>query len=92
MKTKIEAKTLLPAIIHFAETYLTEDDFKVLKKCLKADDIAEGIKDDPIVKAGGLQKILESFLKSNKEITKKLTKQNASKKRKSSKVDSDDEE
>ena len=43
MKVKIEAKTLLPAVLHFAETYLTEDDYKVLKKCLKADDVADKV-------------------------------------------------
>lgn len=91
MKIKIEAKTLLPAVVHFAETYLTEDDFKVLKKCLKADKVADNISKDPIVKAGGLEKLLQTYLKSNKDLAKKIgVVQDDKKKRKKSESSSDE--
>lgn len=94
MKIKIEAKTLLPAVLHFAETYLTENDYKVLKKCLNPDHqkVAEDLNEDPIVKAGGLTKMLECFLKSNKDIQKKFKESKGkNKKRKNSSSEEEDE-
>jgi len=60
---------LWPLILDFVDTYFGEDDLSSFKKyfSLNIDHTA-----DPIVKAGGLQALLASFLKSNKEVLKEL--------------------
>lgn len=64
---KVQAEDLWPLILDFVETNFGEDDLASFKKyfSLKVDH-----KKDPIVKAGGLQAMLATFLKSNKEVLK----------------------
>ena len=88
MKVKIEAKTLLPAILHFSSVYLTPDDHKILEKCLRSSELATDIDKDPIVKAGGLPKLLQNYMKENKNLAKALQ----GKKRKNSEVSKADDE
>jgi len=57
-------------IVDFAQTYLSKDDFKVLKKCLKVDETDEDYKDNVLVKAGGLKALTACFLKNNKKVMK----------------------
>ena len=64
---KVEATDLWPLILDFVEQYFGEDDLNSFKKyfSLKMDH-----KNDPIVKAGGLQALLAAFLKGNKAVLK----------------------
>jgi hypothetical protein len=55
--------------LDFVDTYFVEDDLSSFKKYFSLNiDHTE----DPIVKAGGLQALLASFLKSNKEVLKEF--------------------
>lgn len=78
-------------IVDFAQTYLSKDDFKVLKKCLKVDETAEDFKDNVLVKAGGLKALTACFLKHNKKVMAKLGKKR-SKNESSSSSDDDSED
>ena len=70
MKLKIEAKHILPLIVDFAKESLVKEDYKVFKSTFKC----EGVKEDPLVKAGGLKALLATFLQENKSVMKSFAK------------------
>ena len=68
--SEINAEKLVPLLLHFAQDYLDKKDYKKLAKYL---DTGVDVAQDPIVKqTGGLQGLLECFLKHNKAARKEL--------------------
>ena len=50
---KVKADALLPLVLDFAENFLSESDFAVLKESLDK-DVANSYRDNCLVKEGGL--------------------------------------
>ena len=68
--SKIEAKHLLPLVLDFAEQFLSENDFEVLKGQLKDEESASNYKQNILVKKGGLKQILSCYFTHNKAVYK----------------------
>lgn len=59
----------MPLVLDFVQESFGEDDYKAFKKYF---DIKVKHRKDPLVKAGGLQAMLECFLKQNKKLRSAL--------------------
>ena len=79
---KVQSEDLIPLILDFISTYYGDEALKQFQKFFHFEKV--DYSKDPLVKAGGLQEILMSYLKSNKEVLKSfkahLTKSKSSKK------------
>ena len=63
----------MPLVLDFISTNYGKEDLKAFKKHFK---IKVKHQDDALVKAGGLNKMLETFFKYNKSAYKEYVKQN----------------
>lgn len=73
---KISAGDVWPVILDFIETHVGQDELEAFKEHFS---VNLDHKKDPLVKAGGLQAMLQSFFKSNKKAYKQFVKKNAEK-------------
>ena len=67
---KITANQLMPLVLHFIGHHFGEGDLESFKKYFALSEIDH--EEDPLVKAGGMQAMLTSFLKNNKKALKKF--------------------
>ena len=61
---KVKADALLPLVLDFAESFLSEGDFEVLREALDK-DVSNSYKDNCLVKEGGLKAILSVRIERN---------------------------
>ena len=64
---KIAAEDVWPVVLDFIETHLGDDELEAFKTHFK---VTVDHSKDPLVKAGGIQAMLQSFFKSNKKAYK----------------------
>ena len=60
---KVKSEDLLPLVLDFINNSYGKEDLKAFKKYFK---IKTKFKNDPLVKSGGLQSMLETYFKHNK--------------------------
>ena len=71
---KISAEDVWPVILDFIETHVGQAELEAFKEHFS---VNLDHRKDPLVKAGGLQAMLQSFFKSNKKAYKQFVKKNA---------------
>merc|ERR1711957_910123 len=62
---EVKADDLWPLVLHFVREYLSEEDLEQFSAHFKLE--TSKVDAHPLVKAGGIQKLLESFFKHNKK-------------------------
>ena len=65
---KISAEDVWPIVLDFIEAYLGKDELKAFEAYFKV--TADKSVADPLVKAGGIKALLQSFFKNNKKAYK----------------------
>ena len=67
---EVKADDLWPLVLHFVREYLSEEDLEEFSAHFKLE--TSKVDEHPLVKAGGIQKLLESFFKANKKEYRKF--------------------
>jgi len=85
---KLTAEDVWPLILDFVKMYLGKEELKAFKKHFSV-EVDESV--DPLVKAGGMKAILQSFFKSNKKVYKAFVTAKKAKAAKDSDSESEEE-
>ena len=85
---KLAVEDVWPLILDFVKNYLGKEELKAFKKhfSIEVDESS-----DPLVKAGGMRAILQSFFKNNKKSYKVFVTAKKAKKAKDSDSESEEE-